>query len=82
MIAGALATWVSPAARMEGHLNRQPAYDMDGWCKPGFLAEMDAEGNVTKLGRTDDALTSTAQAISVAESNPFWTSCQWCAVPP
>jgi acyl-coenzyme A synthetase/AMP-(fatty) acid ligase len=54
--AGSLAIWVPPAARLEGYLNRQPAYDADGWCTPGFLAQMDAAGNVTKLGRTDDRI--------------------------
>lgn len=53
---GALAIWVPPAARLEGYLNRRPAYDPDGWCSPGFLASMDEEGNVTKLGRTDDRI--------------------------
>ncbi len=53
---GTLAILVPPEARLEGYLNRQPAYDAGGWCLPGFLASMDALGNVTKLGRTDDRI--------------------------
>lgn len=53
---GRLALWVPEDMRLAGYLDGPAAYDPDGWVFPGFLASMDADGVVTKHGRTDDRI--------------------------
>ena len=53
---GQLALWVPPLQRFEGYIDEAGAYDADGWVYPGFLAKMSADGQFTKLGRTDDRI--------------------------
>lgn len=53
---GQLALWVPQEQRFEGYINANPAYDPSGWVFPGFLAKKSADGQITKLGRTDDRI--------------------------
>lgn len=53
---GQLALWVPKDQRFEGYVKAASAYDEDGWVFPGFLAKMTADGEITKLGRTDDRI--------------------------